>query len=348
MNITVRELAGKLGLAYEGDGSIEISGVSSLDKAAQGDLVFFSQAKLRPLLQETKAGAGILPVGELLDRVPLKAILRAENPHLAFIRAISIIIPARIPAPGIHPSAFVSPTARIAEGVSVGAMCFIGDNVEIGPRTVIFPLVSIYDGARIGADCRIHSHVSLREDVRLGDRVILHNGVQIGGDGFGYVRNPDGTHVKIPQVGTVIIEDDVEIGVNSAVDRAALGVTIVRRGTKIDNLVTVAHNVDVGENAILVAQVGIGGSSKIGRGAILSGQVGVPDHIEIGDGVIIAAKSGITKNVPAGEMVAGIPHLPIRDWRKFWAVAPELYGFFKDFKKLKARVEELENELKPK
>jgi UDP-3-O-[3-hydroxymyristoyl] glucosamine N-acyltransferase len=236
----------------------------------------------------------------------------------------------------------VSPSARLSEGVSIGALCHIGENVEIGPRTIVFPLVSIYDRARIGQDCRIHSHVSLREDVRLGDRVILHLGVQVGGDGFGYLQDPDGTHVKIPQVGTVIIEDDVEIGANSAVDRAALGTTVIRCGTKIDNLVTVAHNVDVGENAILVAQVGIGGSSKIGRSAILSGQVGVPDHIEIGDRVIIAAKSGITKNVPAGEMVAGIPHLPIRDWRKFWAVAPDLYGLIKEFKKLKARVEALE------
>ena len=157
-------------------------------------------------------------------------------------------------------------------------------------------------------------------------------------------RGRTGYTQKIPQVGTVVIEDDVEIGANSTVDRAALGATILHHGTKIDNLVTVAHNVEVGENSILVAQVGIGGSSKIGRNAILSGQVGVPDHINIGDNVIIAAKSGITKNVPDGEMVAGVPHLNIRDWRKFWAVAPQLYDFFKDFKKLKARVEELEAE----
>ncbi|MBN1938382.1 MAG: UDP-3-O-(3-hydroxymyristoyl)glucosamine N-acyltransferase [Candidatus Aminicenantes bacterium] len=348
MSITVRELADKLGLSFEGDGSIEVTGVSSLDKAVRGELVFFVQAKLRPLLEGTKATAGILPAGESLDRIPLKAVLRAENPHLAFIRAISLIIPEQLQAPGVHPSAFVSPSARLSEGVSIGAMCSVGDNVEIGARTVVHPLVSIYDGVRVGADCRIHSHVSLREGVRLGDRVILHNGVQIGGDGFGYLKSPDGTHIKIPQVGTVVIEDDVEIGANSAVDRAALGTTIVRRGTKIDNLVTVAHNVDVGENAILVAQVGIGGSSKIGRGAILSGQVGVPDHIDIGDGAIIAAKSGITKNVPAGEVVSGSPHLSIRDWRKFWAVAPELYGLLKEFKKLKARVEELEAERRKK
>jgi len=341
MNISVKDLAAKLGLVFEGDGSIEISGVASLEKAEKGDLVFLAQAKLRPLLERTRAAAGILPVGERLEGLPLKAVLRAENPHLSFIQAVQILVPERRPAPGVHPTAVVSPTARLAEGVSIGALSFVGENVEIGPNTVIHPLVSIYDRVRIGADCRLHSSVSLREDVRLGDRVILHNGVQIGGDGFGYVKVP-GSHVKIPQVGTVLIEDDVEIGANSTVDRAALGTTIVRRGTKIDNLVTVAHNVEVGENTILVAQVGIGGSSKIGRDVILSGQVGVPDHINIGDGVIIAAKSGVTKNVPAGEMVAGIPHMNIRDWRKFWAVAPELYDFFKDYKKLKARVENLE------
>ncbi|MHB8056069.1 MAG: UDP-3-O-(3-hydroxymyristoyl)glucosamine N-acyltransferase [Candidatus Aminicenantales bacterium] len=345
MKITVQQLADRLGLAFEGDGEVEVTGVSSLEKAGPGDLVFFAQAKLRPLLEATRAAAGILPMGESLDRVPLRAALRAENPHRAFIRAIGLIVPALLPEPGVHPSAFVSPTARLAAGVSVGAMSYVGDGAEIGPGTVIYPLVAIYAGVLVGADCRLHSGVSLREDVRLGDRVILHNGVQIGGDGFGYLPNPDGTHAKIPQVGTVVIEDDVEIGANSTVDRAALGATIIRRGTKIDNLVTVAHNVEIGENAILVAQVGIGGSSKIGRGAILSGQVGVPDHIEIGDGVIIAAKTGITKDVPAGRMVAGIPHLDIRDWRKFWAVAPELYDMFKDLKKLKARVAELEAEI---
>ncbi len=345
MKITVRQLADRLGLAFEGDGSVEITGVSSLDKAEEGDLVFFAQAKFRPSLKGTRSSAGILPAGEPLDDVPLKAVLRAENPHLAFIRAIDLIVPARRPAPGIHPGAFVSPTARLSESVSIGAMSFIGEDVEIGPGTVVFPLVSIYEGARVGAECRLHSGVSLREDVRLGDRVILHNGVQIGGDGFGYVKGPDGTHIKIPQLGTVVIEDDVEIGANSTVDRAALGATVIRRGTKIDNLVTVAHNVEVGENAILIAQVGIGGSSKIGRGVILSGQVGIPDHIEVGDGVIVAAKTGVTKNIPAGEIVAGIPHLDIRDWRKLWAVAPQLYDIVKDFKKLKVRVAELEAEL---
>jgi UDP-3-O-[3-hydroxymyristoyl] glucosamine N-acyltransferase len=345
MKTTVQELAGRLGLAYEGDGTVEITGVATLDLAGPGDLVFFAQAKLRPRLEATKASAGIIPVQEPLDGLSLKAVLRSAQPQLDFIRAVGEIAPPDLPAPGIHPSAVVSPSARLAADVSIGANCVIGNNVEIGPGTVVYPLVSIYPWVRIGAACRLHSGVSLREKVHLGNRVILHNGVQIGGDGFGYLKGPDGRHLKIPQVGTVVIEDDVEIGANSAVDRAALGRTVIRRGVKIDNLVTVAHNVEVGEDTILVAQVGIAGSSKIGRGVILSGQVGVPDHIEIGDGAVVAAKSGITKNVPAGAFVAGIPHLDIRDWRKFWAVAPELYGFFKEFKKMKVRVAELEAEI---
>jgi UDP-3-O-[3-hydroxymyristoyl] glucosamine N-acyltransferase len=345
MIITVRELAERLELPFEGDGGTAISGVASLDAAGPGDLVFFAQRKRRPVLEATAAAAAILPPEEPTDGLRLKAVLRSENPHRSFIRAIGLIVPTRLPVPGVHPAAVVSPSARLGADVSVGALSFIGENVEIGPGTVIDPLVSIYAGARVGASCRLHSGVSLREDVRLGDRVVLHNGVMIGGDGFGYLKGPDGRHTKIPQVGTVVIEDDVEIGANSTVDRAALGRTVIRRGVKIDNLVTVAHNVEVGEDAILVAQVGIAGSSKIGKGAILSGQVGIPDHIDIGDGAIVAAKSGVTKNVPPGAVVAGIPHLDIRDWRKFWAVAPELYGLFKDFKKLKARVAELEAEL---
>jgi len=344
MKLTVRELAERLGCPYEGDGAVEIGGCSSLERAAAGDLVFLApaQPKLRPLLEATAAGAAILPPGELFDRLP---VIRSENPHLAFIRAVEIFHRPYRPAPGIHPTAAVSATAKIAAGVSIGALSVVGDGAEVGPGTVIFPLVSIYPRVKVGANCILHSGVVVREEVLIGDHVILHNGVSIGADGYGYLRGPEGTHVKIPQVGTVVIEDDVEIGANSAVDRAALGETVIRKGAKIDDLVMVAHSVEVGENALLVAQVGIGGSSKIGRGAILSGQAGVPDHIDIGDGAVVAAKTGITNDIPAGGFVSGSPHLDIRVWRKFWAAAPELYGLLKDFKRLRARVEELEAEL---
>jgi UDP-3-O-[3-hydroxymyristoyl] glucosamine N-acyltransferase len=226
--------------------------------------------------------------------------------------------------------------------VAIGPFCAVGEGVEIGAGTVLHPHVTVYAGAKIGPGCVLHSGVHLRQGVRIGARVILHNGVVIGADGFGYLPAEDGTHVKIPQLGTVIIEDDVEVGANSTIDRAALGATIVRRGAKIDNLVIVAHNVDIGENAILVAQVGIAGSAKVGRGAILSGQVGVPDHVTIGEGAIVAAKTGVTGNVPAGGFVSGSPHLDIRVWRKFWASAPRLYDLVKEFKRLQARVETLE------
>jgi UDP-3-O-[3-hydroxymyristoyl] glucosamine N-acyltransferase len=206
-------------------------------------------------------------------------------------------------------------------------------------------LVSIYPRVKIGAKTVLHSHVSIREDVKIGSRVIIHNGAVIGSDGFGYIKTGDGSYQKIPQKGTVIIEDDVEIGANTAVDRAALGETIIRKGAKIDNLVQVAHNVEVGENTILAGQTGLAGSVKIGKSAVLAGQVGVADHVNIGDGVIIAAQSGVNKDIPPGSFVAGSPPLDIRDWRKVCVLLPQLHDFIKEVKRLRARVEELEKKL---
>jgi UDP-3-O-[3-hydroxymyristoyl] glucosamine N-acyltransferase len=214
--------------------------------------------------------------------------------------------------------------------------------VEIGQGTVIYPLVVIYPRVRIGENCLIYSHVSIREDTVIGNRVILHNGSVVGSDGFGYEKLEAGSYLKIPQVGRVVIEDDVEVGANATIDRAALDETVVRKGTKIDNLVQVAHNVEIGENSILAALTGIAGSSKVGKNVILGGQVGVSDHVQIGDNVIAAAKSGITKSIPAGSFVSGSPHLDIRDWRKIWVLLPQLYDYVKEIKDLKKRVEELE------
>ncbi len=265
---------------------------------------------------------------------------------MAFARAKEIFYRPYRPAPGIHPTAVVSPSAKTGRGVSIGAYCVVGDEAEIGEGSVLFPHVTIYPRVKIGADTVIHSNTALREGVRVGSRVIIHNGVVIGADGFGFLKGQDGAYVKIPQTGTVVIEDDVEIGANTTIDRAALGETIVRRGAKIDDLVMIAHNVEIGENAVLVAQAGIAGSSKVGRNTILSGQVGIADHVTVGENVIIAAKSGVTGNIPAGTFVSGSPHLDIRVWRKFWAVAPQIYDIVKDFKRLRARFEELERKLK--
>jgi UDP-3-O-[3-hydroxymyristoyl] glucosamine N-acyltransferase len=337
--LTVRELAELIGCPFEGDGEVRIADVSSLEKAGEGDLVFLAHARLRNKLEQTRASAAIIPPGETFRRIP---VLISEKPHLAFIKAVEIFFKPYRLEPGIHPSAQVSPTAKLGKNVAVGALSFIGDEVEIGEGTVIFPLAAIYTRVKIGAKAVIHSHVSIREGVRIGNRVIIHNGAVIGSDGFGYIKLEDASYRKIPQKGTVIIEDDVEIGANTAVDRAALGETIIRRGAKIDNLVQVAHNVEIGENAILPSQVGIAGSSRVGKNVVMGGQVGVADHVTIGDNVTITAQSGVHKDIPAGAIVGGTPPLDIREARKIWALLPQLYNFVKDMKKLKAKVEELE------
>jgi UDP-3-O-[3-hydroxymyristoyl] glucosamine N-acyltransferase len=340
--LTVRELAEHLGCRYEGDGDALVRGVASLENARPGDLVFLGQPKYRKLLEGTRASAAIVSPEESFRAIP---VLIADNPHLIFVRAVELFFEPYRPEPGIHPTAVVSESAEIAAGVSIGAFSVIGDGVRVGQGTVIFPLVCVYPGASIGERTVIHSHVSIREGVRIGNRVIIHNGVIIGSDGFGYIRLADGSYKKIPQKGIVVIEDDVEVGANAAIDRAALGETVIRRGAKIDNLVQVAHNVEVGENAVLAGLTGLAGSVKIGRGALLGGQVGVADHVRVGDNVIAAAKSGITKDVPAGAFVSGSPHLDVRDWRKVWVLLPQLYDFIKDVKKMKSRVEELEKRL---
>lgn len=341
--LTVKELSRLLGCPFEGDGERKICGVSSLEKAREGDLVFLAQPKFRQLLEKTRASAAIIPAGETFRGIP---VLFSDNPHLTFIKAVDIFFKPYRLEPGIHPSAQISPLAKLGGNVAVGALAFIGDDVQIGEGSVIFPLVSIYPRVKIGERTIIHSHASIREDVEIGSRVIIHNGAVIGSDGFGYLEVDDGSRLKIPQKGTVIIEDDVEIGANTTVDRAALGETIIRKGAKIDNLVQIAHNVEVGENTVLAGQTGLAGSVKIGKNVIMGGQVGVADHVNIGDKVIIAAQSGITKDIPPYSFVAGSPHLDIRDWRKVWVLLPQLYGFIKDVKKLKARVEDLEKLLK--
>jgi UDP-3-O-[3-hydroxymyristoyl] glucosamine N-acyltransferase len=341
--LTVRELAHLLGCRFEGEGSRVISGVAGLENARAGDLVFLASPKFRPLLEISRAAAAVIPPEEPFRGLP---VILSETPHLTFIRAVELFFRPYRPALGIHPTAVVSPSARIGQRVAVGALTVIGDGAEVGDGTAVFALVSVYPRVKIGRDCVIHSHVTIREDVRLGDRVILHGGTIIGADGFGYIKLEDGTHRKIPQAGTVVIEDDVEIGANSAVDRAALGRTIIRRGAKIDNLVQVAHNVEIGENAILAGQVGIAGSSKIGKNVVLAGQVGVADHLSVGDDVVAIAQTGIARDVPAGAIVAGTPQLNVRDWRKASVLLPQLYDLVKEMKRLKARLEDLEKAVK--
>lgn len=340
---SVKQLARLLGCPYEGDGEVKIRGVASLEKARQGDLVFLSHPKHRTLLEKSEASAAIILKDETYRNIP---VILSDNPHLSFIKAVELFYSPYRPEPGIHPTAVISSSAQIGKDVSIGAFCSVGDEVKVGARTVLFPMVIIYPRVKIGEDSVIHSHVSIREETQIGNRVIIHNGTVLGSDGFGYLRREDGSHIKIPQKGIVIIEDDVEIGANVAIDRAALGETIIRKGTKIDNLVQVAHNVEIGENSVLAGQAGIAGSTKIGRSVTMGGQAGVADHVTIGDNVIIGAQTGIAKSIPADSFVIGSPHMDARDFKRLWVELANLSQTIKDFKRLKAKVDELEKILK--
>jgi UDP-3-O-[3-hydroxymyristoyl] glucosamine N-acyltransferase len=268
-------------------------------------------------------------------------MLRTADPYLAFARAVGLFAPEWRPAPGVHAMAAVAADAAIGQAVSIGAFVSIGDGATVGDRTVIFPNVTIGPGARVGADCVIHSNVSLRERVVIGDRVVLQNGVVIGSDGYGFVRRADGTHEKIPQVAAVVIEDDVELGANTTVDRPAVGETRIRRGTKIDNLAQIGHGVTVGRNVLMAAQVGIAGSTEIGDDVVFGGQVGVGGHLTIGRGSVAVGQSGVTHSLEPGSMVGGYPAIDVHVWRKAMVVLKKLPELRRRLTELEARVAEL-------
>jgi len=341
--MTVKELARLLNCSFEGEGSTEIWGFSSLEKAQKGEFSFLSHRQYRPFLEKTKASAVIILPDEKFDRIP---VIRSENPYLAFIKAVEFFYKQYLPEPEIHPTALVSSSAKIGQDVAIGAYSYIGEEVEIGTNSIIFPLVAIYPKAKIGERTIIHSGVSVREGVRIGNEVIIHNGAVVGSDGFGYLQDKHGSPVKIPQTGTVIIEDKVEIGANTAIDRAALGETIIRKGTKIDNLVQVAHNVEIGANSFLAGQAGIAGSSKLGKKVVMAGQAGVADHLNIGDNVQMAAQAGIMKDLPANSVVAGTPQMDIKKFMKIIASLPQIPELLKTVRDLKAKIEELDKKIK--
>lgn len=331
----LRELAERLDCRLEGDGNIDIERVAGIQDAGPGDLTFVANTKYERELNATRASAVILREGG--PAAPC-AILRAADPYLAFARAVGFLTPPSRPAPGIHASAAIAPDARIGRDVSVGPFVAIGEGASIGDRTVVYPNVTVGPGTRIGDDCVIHSNVAIREHVTIGHRVILQNGVVIGGDGYGFARRGDGTHEKIPQVATVVIEDDVELGANTTVDRPAVGETRIGTGTKIDNLVQVGHGVRIGRNVLMAAQVGISGSTDIGDDVVFGGQVGVGGHLTIGRGAVAMGQSGVTNSLDPQARVAGYPAINSSDWRRASVI-------FKHLPELKRRVEELEARL---
>lgn len=329
------ELADLVEGDIDGNESLQITGVTDLDHAGPGDISFAVSVKNIEKLARSKASAVIVPreISEVHGPV-----IRVDDPYLAVALIHNRFIDTPFCAAGIHPTAVIGNDCNIDHEVSIGPLVSIGDRVDIGKKVVVHPGVVIGHDAQIADGCQIMANVTIGSACKLGKRVILHPGVVIGSDGFGYATNKLGQHIKRPQVGNVFIEDDVEIGANSCVDRATFGTTRVKQGSKIDNLVQVGHNVTIGESSIIVAQAGIAGSSSLGRNVVLGGQVGISGHIQIGDQVMVGSKSGVHNSIPEKTIVSGYPAVAHKLWLRTSAIIAKLPDLARDVRILKKDV----------
>jgi UDP-3-O-[3-hydroxymyristoyl] glucosamine N-acyltransferase len=339
----LREIADALGCRLEGDGNLEISGVAGMEHAGAGDLTFLANPKYAHKVKNTRAGA--ILVSEPLKGIEI-ACLVSDNPYLDFARALALFYQPPRPAPGIHPLAYIAPSAVVGENCSIGPFAAVGDRVRIGRNAVLHPHVVIYEGAEIGDDFLAHSHATVREFCRVGNRVTLQNGVVVGGDGFGFAKRADGTHFKIVQSGVTVIEDDVEIQSLTNVDRATVGESRIKRGAKIDSLVQVGHACTVGEDNIICAQTGLAGSTVLERNVLLAGQVGSSGHLTVHEGAIVYAQSGIGGDVEPGGRISGSPAFAANEWLRAVTAFPKLPDVLKTLRELKKRIEELEKHVR--
>ena len=336
--MTLREIATLVGGHVEpANESIEIKGVAPLTDAAEGDISFFGDSRYLKSLRQSSATAVLVPHGFGEQIHPIR--IWVDRPSEAFAKLLEkFVVPRPTFQPGIHPSAVVAPNAQLGAGIHIGANSVIEQGAVIGDHSVIAAGSYIGHDARIGSDCLIYPNVVMLDRSIIGDRVIIHSGVIIGSDGFGYELR-DGKNHKIPQTGFVQIDDDVEIGANTTVDRARFGRTWIQKGVKIDNLCQIAHNVIIGENSILCAQVGISGSARIGKFVTLAGKVGVNGHIEIQDGAVVMAMAGVTKSVPQKEILCGLPARPVREFKETFALTRNIQKLFERVKALEKKLE---------
>lgn len=337
--MTLGELARRLECPVEGDAAIEIRRVAKIEEAGPGDLTFLANPKYASKLASTRASAVIMN-GDAFA-APC-AIIRSTSPYLTFARAAGLLSPAKPPVAGIHAQASVAGDASVDPTATVAAFAVIGSGATIGARTLVHPHAVIGDGTAIGPDCVIHANVSIRERCTIGARVIIQNGAVVGSDGYGFAQRADGSHEKIPQTAPVVIEDDVEIGANTTIDRPAVGETRIKAGTKIDNLVQIGHGVVLGRHVLLAAQVGIAGSTVIGDNVVFGGQVGVGGHLTIGDRARAVGQSGITNSVDADAFVSGYPAIDNSEWRRASVVFRKLPEMRKQLRGLEARLKKLE------
>jgi UDP-3-O-[3-hydroxymyristoyl] glucosamine N-acyltransferase len=334
---TLRQLAEALGATLEGDATRVVRGVAPLESAGPDDVSFLTDARYRGAAQASRAGAFVAATG--ISGLPAP-VLRVAAPQQAMIDLLLLFHPAPPLVSGVHPSAIIAADARVDAAAAIGSLVVVEAGARIAAGTRIGALAFVGAGVEVGEDCVLGPHVTLLAGARLGRRVVVHAGSVIGADGFGFAF--DGArHRKIPQTGSVIIEDDVEIGANCAIDRATFGHTIIRRGTKIDNLVQIGHNVEVGEHSILVAQVGVSGSSRLGRGVVLAGQVGVADHVSVGDGALVGAQAGVPSDVEAGGRYLGTPARPILEAKRIFAAESRLPELLQRVRALERAVEAL-------
>ncbi|MBN2201981.1 UDP-3-O-(3-hydroxymyristoyl)glucosamine N-acyltransferase [bacterium] len=331
MTRTLRDLAALSGGELSGDGGVIITGPAKIEDAGPGQITFVANSKYAHFLASTRASAVILPRD--MEAPGSMPVLRADNPYFSFLLIVRAFFPEKpFLAPGIHPTAVVGDGVRMGDGAAVGPRVVIGNRCSVGDGTQLLAGAVLGDDVTIGKNCVIHANVSLRERVVVGDRVIIHDGTVVGSDGFGFAFE-GGRYRKIPQVGTVVIEDDVEIGANTAIDRATLGETRIRAGAKLDNLIQIAHNCVVGEHTAIAAQAGLSGSTVIGRGVRIGGQAGFAGHLQVGDGAAVGAQAGVDKSVPEGIMVSGAPARPHREEMRAAAAVRQLPNWMKEIRR---------------
>jgi UDP-3-O-[3-hydroxymyristoyl] glucosamine N-acyltransferase len=324
------DVARILGATCDGDQDLEITSVAGIEEAGPGQLTFVANPKYTPLARTTRASAVI--VNNDFPRIEA-ATLRISNPYLAFARAIDVFYQPPEYAPGIHPTAVIDRTATISPGVHIGAYVVVGGNVVVGEGSILLPHVVIYPNVRIGKYFFAHAHAVVREGCRIGNNVIVQNGAIVGPDGFGFAKDDEGSWHKITQSGPVVIEDEVEIQANACIDRASVGVTHIKRGAKIDNLVQVGHGSSIGENTLLCSQVGLAGSTHVGKNVVLAGQVGVAGHCRIGDGVIATGQTGLHGDIPPGKVLSGSPGMDNRRWLRATSLFSRLPEILKQVQK---------------
>jgi len=347
MVFTAKQIAGILGGTIDGDADVKVGNFSKIEEGKPGTLTFLANLKYTAFIYNTNASIALVNN----DFTPEKALpetltlIRVPNAYMALATLMDMVSGAKTPKQGIEQPAFVSPSAKMdAENVYIGAFAYIGENVKLGKNVAIYPQVYLGDNVEVGDDTVLYPGVKIYNDCKIGKNCVIHSGAVIGSDGFGFATDGD-KYKKIPQLGNVIIEDDVEIGANTTIDRAPMGSTIIRSGVKLDNLIQIAHNVEIGENTAMAAQVGISGSTKIGRNCMIGGQAGLGGHIKIGDRVSLGARSGIISNIEDGKSLIGTPAIEIKNFFRSSIIFPKLPDMYKTLNQLQKEVENLRKEL---